>query len=247
MIIDKLSFSYNDKPVYKDFSLRIDEGKVCCVMGNSGGGKTTLLNCISGQLAYGGSIFYGQYADKHIDEIVISYVFQQPRLIPSLTVKGNIEFVLFNEDKATREQKSSDIIKKLALEDCANSYPSEISGGQASRAALARALVKDCDVLLMDEPFKGLDIKLKRQILDYLLPLIKNKTVIFVTHDVEEALVAADKIVVISNDKDGIVRICEQVEIDVEREKRDLYSQKLNTVRKIVTDALLDKNSENAK
>lgn len=247
MIIDRLSFSYNDKPVYKDFSLQIDEGKVLCVMGNSGGGKTTLLNCISGQLAYEGSILYGQYADKSIDETVISYVFQQPRLIPSLTVKGNIEFVLFGEDKEAREKKTSDIIKKLALEDCANSYPCKISGGQASRVALARALVRDCDVLLMDEPFKGLDIKLKRQILDFLIPLIENKTVIFVTHDVEEALVAADKIIVISNDEDKIVRICEQVEIDSGREKRDLYSPKLNKIRKVVTDALLSKDPKTAK
>ena len=109
MKICDLTFSYSDKPVYRNFSLELDEKKVSCIMGNSGGGKTTLLNCISGQLAYNGDIFYGQYADKSIDETVISYVFQQPRLIPSLTVEDNIKFVLKDTDKQILNKKVVDI------------------------------------------------------------------------------------------------------------------------------------------
>lgn len=240
MRIENLTFSYKDKAVYKDFSLVADEGKVCCIMGNSGGGKTTLLNCISGQLAYQGDIFYGQYADSGMHDIVVSYVFQQPRLIPSLTVKENIKFVLFDRDKEFREDKVCDMIEKLELQDCADSYPLHISGGQASRTALARALVRDCDVLLMDEPFKGADIKLKRQLLNVLQPLIADKTVVFVTHDVEEALLVADKIVVLSKNADGTVRIGAEACVNSAREGRDIYSSELNAVREAVTNALLD-------
>lgn len=239
MKIQNLSFSYKDKAVYKDFSLDIQEGKVLCVMGNSGCGKTTLLNCISGQLAYSGAIFYGQYADINIDKTVISYVFQQPRLIPSMSVKDNVKFVIEEKDKTLKDNKAEEMLTKLGLEDCKDNYPSQISGGQASRAAIARALARDCDVLIMDEPFKGLDIKLKRQILDLLNTLIENKTVIFVTHDVEEALLTADRIIVLSRGDKGVVSICADVESDEKRDKRDLYSGKLNKVREIVTKALL--------
>lgn len=239
MKICDLTFSYSDKPVYRNFSLELDEKKVSCIMGNSGGGKTTLLNCISGQLAYNGDIFYGQYADKSIDETVISYVFQQPRLIPSLTVEDNIKFVLKDTDKQILNKKVEDIANKMEISDCLKSYPWQISGGQASRAAIARALVRECDVLLMDEPFKGLDIKLKRQILDTLTQLIKDKTVIFVTHDVEEALVIADRIIVLSGGNGQTVKICEDVKINDDRVDRDLYCARLNEVRGIVTSALL--------
>ena len=224
MKICDLTFSYSDKPVYSNFSLELDEKKVCCVMGNSGGGKTTLLNCISGQLAYNGDIFYG---------------LQQPRLIPSLTVENNIKFVLEDTDKQILNNKVEDIANRMEISDCLKSYPWQISGGQASRVAIARALVRECDVLLMDEPFKGLDIKLKRQILDTLTHLIKDKTVIFVTHDVEEALVIADRIIVLSGGNGQTVKICEDVKINEERVGRDLYCARLNEVRSVVTSSLL--------
>lgn len=240
MIIRNLTFLYKNKTVYKDFDLKIDEGKVCCVMGSSGGGKTTLLNCISGQLAYSGDIFYGQYADMSIDKTVVSYVFQQPRLIPSLTVEGNIKFVLEKKDKESVAKRVDSIIERMELKDCRRSYPSAISGGQASRTALARALVRDYDVLLLDEPFKGLDIKLKMQILTTLKPLIKGKTVVFVTHDVEEALAMADKIVVLSRKGDEAVNIVDQIVIDENVDDRDLYGANLNDMRKRIMSALTE-------
>lgn len=239
MKISNLVFSYRDKPIFKDFCLDISTGQVTSVMGSSGGGKTTLLNCISGQLNYQGDIFYGQNSDKKLEDIKISYIFQQPRLIPSLSVEDNIKFVLSGRDKSFAKEKTDEMIKKLCLEDCRNSYPSHISGGQASRTAIARALAIDSDILLMDEPFKGLDIKLKNYILGLLKPLISDKTVIFVTHDVEEALAMADRVVVLSRQDGETVKIVEDLAINESKEDRDLYGDSLNKVRKTLSSALL--------
>ncbi len=237
MKIENLSFSYQDKKIFEDFSFDFEEGKVTCIMGSSGGGKTTLLNCISGQLDYNGKICYGQNGDEK--DIKISYIFQQPRLIPSLTVKENIMFVLDKKNRQEANIKAEDMIEKMNLQDCKNSYPSHISGGQASRTAIARALAIQSDILLMDEPFKGLDIKLKNYIFELLKPLISQKSVIFVTHDVEEALSVADRIVVLSREKNQAVKIIENIPIDDDKNCRDIYTKKLNDIRKKVFAALL--------
>lgn len=239
MKIVGLGFAYGDKQVFEDFCLDVAMGQVTSLMGSSGCGKTTLLNCISGQLQYKGDILYGQNGDKSLSDIKISYIFQQPRLIPSLTVEENIKFVLSGRDKSKIKEKTDEMIQKLCLEDCRNSYPSHISGGQASRASIARALAIDSDILLMDEPFKGLDIKLKNYILNLIKPLIFEKTVIFVTHDVEEALAMADRVLVLSRAEGEAVRITEDLHIDESRDKRDLYGDSLNKARKVLSSALL--------
>lgn len=239
MKILNLTFSYNDKQILKDFCLDIEEGKVTSIMGSSGGGKTTLLNCISGQLSYQGKILYGQNGQETTDK-KIAYIFQQPRLIPSLTVKENIKFVLSEKDKTVAESKAQEIIGKLQLNDCQDSYPSRISGGQASRTAIARALAVNSDILLMDEPFKGLDIKLKNYILQLIKPLIANKTVIFVTHDTEEALALADRVIVLTRKENQCVSIAGDRIIGESKDDRDLYSDSLNGIRKeIFSDLLL--------
>ncbi|MDE5549023.1 MAG: ABC transporter ATP-binding protein [Clostridia bacterium] len=243
MRISGLNFAYGDKLIFDNFDLDAPSEKVTCIMGPSGGGKTTLLNCISGQLTFGGQILYGQNGDGDLSEKSISYVFQQPRLIPSMTVRKNIEYVMPSSlSKEQKELKVKSIVEKMQLSDCLDSYPRYISGGQASRTALARALIVESDILLMDEPFKGLDIKLKKQILDMLMPLIKDKTVIFVTHDVEEALVVADSIYVVNREEGTGVKIIAREEIDEPREERDAYSQKLNEIRRNVYRALTDEN-----
>lgn len=243
MRISGLNFAYGEKVIFDDFNLDIPDGKVTCIMGSSGGGKTTLLNCISGQLKFKGQILYGQNGDRDLPAKPISYVFQQPRLIPSMTVEKNIEYVLPNNlSKEQKALKVKEIIQKTQLSDCKNSYPRYISGGQASRTALARALVVESDILLMDEPFKGLDIKLKKQILDTLIPLIKDKTVVFVTHDVEEALAVADRVYVLNRLEGNAVNILASESIDQPSEERDIYSQSLIATRQKIYSALTDKN-----
>ncbi|MDE5756461.1 MAG: ATP-binding cassette domain-containing protein [Clostridia bacterium] len=233
MRIVNLNFAYGDNKIFEDLNLDMPTGGVTCIMGGSGAGKTTLLNCISRQLQYDGNIVY----DK--EEASFAYVFQQPRLIPSITVEDNIKFVLPSTlDKEQVGQRVGDIIDKLQINECRKSYPKNISGGQAGRVALARALVTDCDILLLDEPFKGLDVKLKKDILNLLIPLIEQKSVVFVTHDVEEALAIADRVYVFERKENASVTVKGQIDIEQNQVDRDIYGEELNQKRKEIYELL---------
>lgn len=233
MIIKDLNFSYGEKVIFNGFNMEIKHGSTTAIMGGSGTGKTTLVNCICSQLDYDGEIIFDSGNSK------IAYVFQQPRLIPSMSVEDNIKFVLPNGmDKDEINNKVNEVIDNLQLADCRKSYPSRISGGQASRVAIARALVIEADILIFDEPFKGLDISLKRDIIKLLISLIKGKSVIFITHDPEEALAIADSVYVFDR-KDGEgVSIKGKLEIEQNSEIRDMYGDYINKLRQKLYEVL---------
>lgn len=176
---------YGDKTVYKNFSLSVAEGKITCILGESGSGKTTLLNCVAGL-----SPFVGE-----IPALKCSCVFQTPRLVPNLTVLGNLRLVCNDENLILKT------LGDLHLSDKKDAYPKTLSGGQAQRVALARALVYGGGIMLLDEPFSSLDLKLKMEIsaLFKNLQRQKNITSLFVTHDADEALSLGDEIIVIKN------------------------------------------------
>lgn len=176
---------YGDKTVYKNFSLSVAEGKITCILGESGSGKTTLLNCVAGL-----SPFVGE-----IPALKCSCVFQTPRLVPNLTVFGNLRLVCNDENLILKT------LDDLHLSDKKDAYPKTLSGGQAQRVALARALVYGGEIMLLDEPFSSLDLKLKMEIsaLFKNLQRQKNITSLFVTHDADEALSLGDEIIVIKN------------------------------------------------
>ncbi len=176
---------YGDKTVYKNFSLSVAEGKITCILGESGSGKTTLLNCVAGL-----SPFVGE-----IPALKCSCVFQTPRLVPNLTVLGNLRLVCNDENLILKT------LGDLHLSDKRDAYPKTLSGGQAQRVALARALVYGGEIMLLDEPFSSLDLKLKMEIsaLFKNLQRQKNITSLFVTHDADEALSLGDEIIVIKN------------------------------------------------
>ena len=176
---------YGDKTVYKNFSLSVAEGKITCILGDSGSGKTTLLNCVAGL-----SPFVGE-----IPALKCSCVFQTPRLVPNLTVLGNLRLVCNDENLILKT------LDDLHLSDKKDAYPKTLSGGQAQRVALARALVYGGGIMLLDEPFSSLDLKLKMEIsaLFKNLQRQKNITSLFVTHDADEALSLGDEIIVIKN------------------------------------------------
>lgn len=176
---------YGDKTVYKNFSLSVAEGKITCILGESGSGKTTLLNCVAGL-----SPFVGE-----IPALKCSCVFQTPRLVPNLTVIGNLRLVCNDENLILKT------LDDLHLSDKKDAYPKTLSGGQAQRVALARALVYGGEIMLLDEPFSSLDLKLKMEIsaLFKNLQRQKNITSLFVTHDADEALSLGDEIIVIKN------------------------------------------------
>jgi NitT/TauT family transport system ATP-binding protein len=134
---------------------------------------------------------------------MISYIFQNQRLLNNLTVEKNLEYVLKNSgiDKKEIPQKIEEMLKKVKLEDNAKMYPKQLSGGMSQRVSLARAFVYPSKILLMDEPFKGLDISLKKHIIATFKELYSYdaKTTIFVTHDIEEALMLGDRILVLGD------------------------------------------------
>ncbi len=188
MEIKNLTKKYGSLMVYENFNLELKEGEVTCVLGESGCGKTTLLNCIAGLTEYGGEITKAK----------CSYIFQTPRLVPNLTVGGNLKLIC-KDEKAV-----DDALEKVRLSDKKNSYPISLSGGQAQRASIARAFLFGGEVILMDEPFSSLDLKLKKEISELFLQIQREsgRTALFVTHDVDEALNLADRIIVL---KDGAI------------------------------------------
>ena len=185
--IERLTKRYGNKTVYENFSLEIAEGERTCILGESGSGKTTLLNCIAGLTEFSGSVT----AKK------CSYVFQTPRLVPCLTVRGNLSLV------NSCQNKIDAVLNELQILDKAESYPCALSGGQAQRVALARAILFGGEIMLMDEPFSSLDLKLKIEMRE----LYKNfqretaSTVVFVTHDIDDALCFGERIIVIKDGK----------------------------------------------
>ena len=183
--IKNLSKSYGKTQVYKDFNLSLEEGKITCLLGSSGSGKTTLLNAIAGLTECEGSL----------PKLKCSYIFQTPRLIPNLTVYGNLSLICSDNDKI------DGMLERVGLKDKAKSYPVNLSGGEAQRVAIARAFLYKSDILLMDEPLASLDIKLKRQIVGLFFEIWREdgRTVLAVTHDVDEAAAIAQRILVLSN------------------------------------------------
>lgn len=190
MQIINLSVNYPDKRVFDNFSCTFKKGQVTAIMGDSGVGKTTLLNCIAGLLDYAGDI---------IDGGEVSYIFQQPRLIESATVMQNLLYVCGGKKGKEKVPKIRELLKIVSLDKEENTLVSALSGGMQSRVALARAFLYESDTLLMDEPFKSLDVGLATRIRETLVELLKlhPRTVILVTHDVDEAIELGDKIMVL--------------------------------------------------
>ncbi|MDE6047638.1 MAG: ABC transporter ATP-binding protein [Anaeroplasmataceae bacterium] len=177
---------YDERVIFDHFSLEFAENKITCILGESGVGKTTLLNMIAGLTNYSGSI---EGNGK------LSYIFQEARLIPSLTVKENLKFV---SPEAT-DERIEEILSKLEILDKKDAYPTKLSGGEAQRVSIARAFLFDAPIILMDEPFSSLDLSLKYKLISYFSNLwnMDKKTVLFVTHDIDEAILLADDIFIL--------------------------------------------------
>jgi sulfonate transport system ATP-binding protein len=179
-------------------TLKVEPGEIVAVVGGSGCGKSTLLRITcgldrpsQGRVALGGTAIEGPRAE-------IGIVFQEPRLLPWLSVERNVGFGL--EDGSPRERSERVIVQlsRVGLADKAVAWPRELSGGQAQRVSLARALIMRPQVLLLDEPFSALDAFTRTDLQDHLLDLWTDRkpTLVVVTHDVDEAVVLSDRIVV---------------------------------------------------
>lgn len=230
MVVKKLCKRYRtesgEKIVFDNFSTEFKDGKVTAVMGSSGIGKTTLLNCIAKLTDYDGEIAgVGSSA----------YVFQEDRLIPDKTVYDNIDFVMQTEDADEKKKRIKNALSVTELLSEAFRYPSGLSGGQRKRVSLARAFACGRELMLLDEPLSSLDIGLKFRIFDVMKKVFKSdsKTVIMVTHDVDEALTLADEIVII--DKGGVAY---RKEFSTDLFDRDITDDECNRIRKEIIEIL---------
>ena len=223
---------FNEVSLFRDFSIDFPEGTITCILGPSGCGKTTLLNII------GNIILPDRGTLTGFDGKVISYIFQDPRLLPWKTVEGNIEFVL-NKGLPVEERGKliNRFIRLVELDGFAGFYPQKLSGGMRQRVSIARAFAYPSDIILMDEPLKGLDIKLKLNLIRTFSRIWEadKRTVIFVTHDVDEALLIGNEIIVLSQ-APAKIKAHQKVEIPIT--DRSPESDYLKELKQILLNAL---------
>jgi sulfonate transport system ATP-binding protein len=218
------------------FSAEIAPGEIVAIIGGSGCGKSTLLRAIAGlDGATSGKVTLDATTIAAPHE-KIGIIFQEPRLLPWLTVADNIGFGLSGLPAAERRARVARALDRVGLADKAQAWPRELSGGQAQRVAIARALVPQPEVLLLDEPFSALDAFTRRDLQDHLLDLWADTrpTLVLVTHDVDEAVVLADRVLVM-RPRPG--RLFEEINVNLSR-PRDRGSQLFDNFKRHVLTAL---------
>ncbi len=185
VILNNINKHFGEEIIFKNFNMELNDSKINCIVGESGCGKSTLLNMISGLLPLDGGKIQGVSMKE------ISYVFQEDRLIKHLTVYENLKMALKHYyTKQQLEDEIDNILKIVGIKNIRNKYPLTLSGGMKQRVNIARAFGKPSKIILMDEPFKSLDYKLKYTIIEEFINLlkIKSRMVILVTHDLDEAV-----------------------------------------------------------
>jgi NitT/TauT family transport system ATP-binding protein len=236
IVIDRVGKEFDSEGrrlvALKDIDLRIPHGQFVCLLGPSGCGKSTLLNAIagfappsSGQVLADGAPVTGPGPERGM-------VFQEYALFPWMTVEQNVGFGLQIKgmDKASVAARVGELLTLLSLDDFAKRYPKDLSGGMRQRVAIARVLALDSPIMLMDEPFGALDALTRRNLQDELLRLwaALKKTVVFVTHSIEEAIYLADRIVVMTY-RPGTVK--RDMLVDLPR-MRDPASPEFNVLKR---------------
>jgi len=224
-----VSMHFGTTEVLDDINLEVAEGEFVCILGPSGCGKSTLLNITggflepsAGQVTIDGERVVGPDRRR-------IFVFQERGVFPWLTVEGNIGFGLFDLSDAERRGRIAHYVALVGLKGFERSYPRELSGGMKQRVEVARALAVNPDVLYLDEPFGALDSITRLQMRSELLRIwqAEKKTILFVTHDIEESVQLADRVVVLSARPGRVRRI---VEIDIAH-PRDLSSPRYLALR----------------
>ena len=216
-------------PVLEDINLEVSDGEFVCLLGPSGCGKSTLLSIMAGFLPpASGEVKIDGEAVRGPDPRRI-FVFQERGVFPWLTVEGNIEFGLFKLSRAERMRRVRHYVRMVGLEGFEGAYPQELSGGMKQRLEVARALAVNPDTLFLDEPFGALDSITRLIMRGELLRIweAERKTIIFVTHDIDEAVQLADRVVVLSARPAKIQRI---VNIDISH-PRDISSPRYLELR----------------
>ena len=189
IILDRVSKSFGNEIIFSDFSIELPDTGCVCFFGPSGSGKTTLFNILAGLTALdSGSVSFTR-GQK------VSFAFQEDRLLPWINAVENVEQVLSDKDA---RQRATEWIERVGLEDAADKLPGELSGGMRQRVALARALAFGGEVLLLDEPFRGIDAQKKDMVFSLFAKEKSTRLLVLVTHYPEEAVRLADTVYVIS-------------------------------------------------
>ena len=202
--IKNINKQFNNKVIFEDFNIDFYENQVNCIIGKSGCGKSTLLNIISGIIKNDDEKF------ETIEKYGVSYIFQDDRLIDWLTVGENITLVV---KKLYNKKKCDDLCNKylslVGIKEYKNYYPQMLSGGLRQRVNIARAFIYPSKIIIMDEPFKSIDVINKEIIMNNFRKILEKekRTVLFVTHDIDEALLLSDKIYVLGKSPVEIKKI----------------------------------------
>ncbi len=233
--IRRVSKRFDDLTALSEIDLAVDRGEVVGIVGTSGCGKSTLLRIVAGLEAPSiGSVTLDGVAVAG-PRPEVGLVFQEPRLMPWLSVRENVEFALARRPREQRRPLAEAALGRVGLRAFADALPQQLSGGMAQRAAIARALVARPSVLLLDEPFSALDAFTRFSLQDHLLDIWRadQPTMLFVTHDIEESLVLSDRVVVMRA-KPG--RIHAQYRIDLPRPRRRTEAQLQSWKERILED-----------
>ncbi|RLD82584.1 MAG: putative 2-aminoethylphosphonate ABC transporter ATP-binding protein [Bacteroidetes bacterium] len=209
--LNNITHSYDAKPVLQDLSLNIEANQLTCLLGGSGSGKTTILRLIAGlEIPQSGKITIENKMVTEAQQIImephqrnIGFIFQDLALWPHFTVYKNIAFGLSERKEKNIRSTVFKMLDFFDLQEHAEKYPHQLSGGQKQLVAISRSLVLKPKILLMDEPLASLDVKLKRKILGHIKNLKQNfdLSLVYVTHDHKEAFAIADQIVVLNDGK----------------------------------------------
>ena len=241
----------------KDVSLDVHKGEMLVIMGLSGSGKSTLVRCLSrlhditgGDISVDGQNIMS-LTEKELIELrrsKMGMVFQSFGLLPHRTVLENVAFPLEmrGQDKYTRRERAMEVVKLVGLEGREEYFPRELSGGQQQRVGIARSLAIEPDIWFLDEPFSALDPLIRREMQDEFLRLqgLLGKTIVFITHDFDEALRLADRIAIM---KDGMIEQCstpDEIVLNPTTEYVRKFTEEIEKARVVTVEAILEPTGE---
>ena len=234
IVFDRVGLRLGGEVIYDELSFRVGRGEFVCLLGPSGCGKSTSLRLIGDLLAAqtGAVVVDGKPPRQAWQDV--AFVFQSPRLAPWRNALANVllgvELRMGHDEARRREPRARELLGMVGLADSAHKYPSMLSGGERQRVAIARALAVDPAIVLMDEPFSALDPNTRRRLRSEIEGIWQRtgRTVLFVTHDIEEAIVLADRIVLLSNKP---TRVLESIPVNAPRPRRLAGDPSLEALR----------------